>query len=1276
MTAIVGSDSHARYRLAQERDFRKYMPGEFSASQFAPFDHASHQAFNPQPSPDPALTAFAQLGAIRVGTQRALVTLFDRTHQHIIAEGTPSLNLVGGGTQDDRDKLLLGCCVLPKERGLCHNIENQPVSACVENGKSDKAGALVVGDVTEDPRIKINELLHRLSNVRFFAAVPLISPRGLMIGCFSVMDDNVRTSGLPEHSIRFMKDMASAIMKHLERGHFTRKSRQSERMLVGLGSFNEGKSTLRSSWQEDNAEDLGESKEGQVNTQQQQREQDNHETEQDSHETNATPLVLRGPKSTEDPSRVGSNHGSLETDHSQNSGVEPAPKAIPIQSGGENPQEESQVNSIKRVFSRAANLIRESIGTEGVIFLDAQSGYFSKFGDQPGHRRSDPGVNSNPSSSDESIDSDSQTKRESAPSGHRTEEDSSPWSTCLGFSSSLGSSINNETVSGPPSMVSEALLITLLRRYPHGKIFTYDANKSVSDESDSNSREATEADRPIQANQRRSSREKGTSTFQKDAHRLINIFPTARSILLLPIWDSDARKCFAGTIVWTNDPELVFTYENEMMYVSAFANSIMAELNRLDVELANKSKTRLLSSITHELRTPLHGILGTADILSDTAMNALQHGMVHTIESCGRTLLDTINNLLDLTFLGQNKNTGGKQSGERGRHLVVRSDKGRVEQSKSRDEKASNSNIKLDAVLEEVTESVFAGYSFYNHPKMPPPALTDSSSRSAGQTSSSNQVGPRAGEVTIIFDIQPNTEWEFNTHPGAWRRILMNVLGNALKYTKSGYIYLGLKSSEKNPSQNNTRLISESSEEQGAEFEVTLIVKDTGKGIGKEYLRKNLFTPFMQEDSLVSGSGLGLSIVHQAVGSLGGSIDINSTLGVGTELTIRTPLLRALGTTDIASSNSEFHSTLKYTEGKTIGFLGFGESLESQRDKSLYDSLERLCRHWFGLSVTNVSSYQGEPLLLDFYLAIQTELDCEDTKGRDLFALGKDRQGADWNGSPIVVICQSPEEAHHMFVTTKSRDEAPVFEFISQPCGPRKLARALNLCIKRQRNSSSGRSSPFEQTRWVELPESSRLPVDLPASVPPDRRMKISKRPTTDTMGSYEPEHRRLSAEVGTQDGAPQNRAHSTSLTDGVHEDPDNSGPSVLLVDDNDLNLQLLSAFTKKGNYEYLTARNGAEAIDIYKAHPGSLRVIILDISMPVIDGFEAARRIRSFERDYRASLSDSAREAFPSVTIVALTGLGGTAAEQEAAASGIDEFLIKPVKRSDVQAMLQKKHP
>ena len=132
----------------------------------------------------------------------------------------------------------------------------------------------------------------------------------------------------------------------------------------------------------------------------------------------------------------------------------------------------------------------------------------------------------------------------------------------------------------------------------------------------------------------------------------------------------------------------------------------MAEIHRLDVEAAEKAKAKLVTSITHELRTPLHGILGTADILSDTAMNATQYGMIHTIESCGRTLLDTINNLLDVTFIDKYQKKKpfrlSESSGEAQIVLPANSTERGV-QSKDRGEKALSSHVKLDAVLEEVT---------------------------------------------------------------------------------------------------------------------------------------------------------------------------------------------------------------------------------------------------------------------------------------------------------------------------------------------------------------------------------------------------------------------------------------------------------------------------------------------------------------------------------------------------------------------------------------------
>lgn len=773
------------------------------------------------------MTSFAQLGAIRLGTQRALISLFDRTHQHIIAEATPTLSLLGGTPQDDRDQLRLGCCVLPKNKGFCHNVERLP-SDSTENSASVEDSAVVISDVTEDERFVHDNLLHALSDVRFYAAVPIVSPRGFTIGAYSIMDSEARTSGLGENSLLFMKDMAATIMGHLVTDHTARKSRLAETMIVGLGSFVEGKSTLRDSWQEANtqhaaSEQSGEPTEGQLNLQQQDK-------QESARRLDKTTFVLpESIKSDSQTSRLSSDNSNSLVDRSPNQ--QPLMEStqletsVRIVNADDDLEDNSLSTNIKNVFSRAANLIRESIGVEGVMFLDADSDHFGSLVDPS------PGAKS--SSSDESTDSKSSSRRSSG------EPNSASLCTCLGFSSSEGSSINNDSVAGREILMQEPLLKALLRRYPGGKIFSYNAEQLLSDYSDdtaeSSANEFDHGSTPKCSRNdqhRPSSKEKRKSTLQRDADHLIKIFPTARNILILPVWDSDKRRCTAGALIWTNDPRRIFTSKNELVYTLAFSNSIMAQIRRLDVEMADRAKTDLISGITHELRTPLHGILGTADILGDTAMNAMQYGMIHTIESCGRTLLDTINSLLDLNFIDKYEKKASRLSGSREAEqaeLPFGLTEGGRTQSKDRGEAASSSHVKLDEVLEEVIESVFAGHCFYAGPNAPPPALTGSVTRSAGPASAFDQIGLSASPITIIFDIQSETEWDFLTHAGAWRRILMNVLGNALKYTPSGYIYIGLKSSQCRAPSSHAKLTSAALGEQVEEYDVTLTVKDTGK---------------------------------------------------------------------------------------------------------------------------------------------------------------------------------------------------------------------------------------------------------------------------------------------------------------------------------------------------------------------------------------------------------------------------------------------------------------
>ena len=224
---------------------------------------------------------------------------------------------------------------------------------------------------------------------------------------------------------------------------------------------------------------------------------------------------------------------------------------------------------------------------------------------------------------------------------------------------------------------------------------------------------------------------------------------------------------------------------------------------------------------------------------------------------------------------------------------------------------------------------------------------------------------------------------------------------------------------------------------------------------------------------------------------------------MGTEISIRAPLIKSTTIPDNYSSGT-FSSLNEYTEEKTVGLLGLGQSLHSPRDTVLYSSLERMCRDWFGLNVPNLSPLDGKHAPFDFYLAVQTELVCEDVGGKNIFSLPVHFDIGGTCNSPVIVICHSPEEAHRMFVSSKIQGQKIIYEFVSQPCGPRKLARAISSCIKRQRDEEYGPRSSNELTRWVEVSQSSHLPLDVEASDPPSDRMKISKRPTIDTMGLQE----------------------------------------------------------------------------------------------------------------------------------------------------------------------------
>lgn len=179
------------------------------------------------------------------------------------------------------------------------------------------------------------------------------------------------------------------------------------------------------------------------------------------------------------------------------------------------------------------------------------------------------------------------------------------------------------------------------------------------------------------------------------------------------------------------------------------------------------------------------------------------------------------------------------------------------------------STFELDVLVEEVVDSVFSGL---RH------AATSSTSTSTSTPSSlpASEAYAFKRDLSIVLRFETRDQWKINSMTGAWRRIVMNILGNALRYTDTGFVEVFAS------------LLPPSSDSGSAVAHLRFV--DSGSGMSQEFLRNKLFSPFAQEDALSEGAGLGLSIVKQLVSFLNGSIDVKSELGVGTQVDVYIPV--------------------------------------------------------------------------------------------------------------------------------------------------------------------------------------------------------------------------------------------------------------------------------------------------------------------------------------------------------------------------------------------------
>lgn len=531
---------------------------------------------SPRPSEDTALTAFAQLGALRLNARRCLISFFDRRDCYLLAEATKTLALDTGEAEFQDDALCFGSSIFPKEQSLCYYTVNLPPKY-TSLPAHDLSGipSLIVSDLSKDERFKNYPFVKGAPFSRFYAGVPIRSPSGHSIGTYCVLDEKPR-DGITAQQLNFLKNMAGTVMRHLETTRAAEDHRRGKIMVKSLGSFAEGKSGLENWWQDpwDNEQPLSAALSDAALPRQRPAALSNAAQE---------PFVLGKTNSTNSsaPSAQGSSITSPASVRPGSQVVTPATETVPevprpemtnaISSSSVKDDGKDRIApELRTAFTRAANMIVDATEAEGVAFFDAK---ISTFGGLV----------------DDDFDPDQLPEPDKA-------------CVLLGSATCKGNR-EPETSMNSDRTLSESVLRHLIRLYPHGQIFNLD-DDALSPPINSPSASGMEME-SVDGFPFHVSRKTESTRSLDDESYLRSVFPKARSLVLYPLWDPHRDRWFASAVVWSSDPKRVFTSEQELSYLAAFSNSVMAEVARLDTKLADAAKADFISSISHELRSPL-----------------------------------------------------------------------------------------------------------------------------------------------------------------------------------------------------------------------------------------------------------------------------------------------------------------------------------------------------------------------------------------------------------------------------------------------------------------------------------------------------------------------------------------------------------------------------------------------------------------------------------------------------------------------------------------------